>query len=358
MGTWIRGILAVVPAGVRTTADLAARFGAADAERTAKLTGIAEARVAAGGQTAGDLAEEAGRRLLARLALGPQDVDGLIFVTQTPDFPAPATACVLQDRLGLPKGTAAFDVNLGCSGYPYGLALSGGLIAAGLSRRVLLLVGDTFTSRVHPEDRVCAPLFGDAVAATLLERDAEDDLLGVDLGTDGSGWANLIVPAGQARWRTPEAFASSPPPRLAGVSRPEFVHMEGAEIFAFTLREVPGIVARTLQRAGRGADEVDYFFFHQANKFIQDHLVRKLGLAAEKCPASIDRFGNTSGASPAVTACHAVAAINRGRELAAMFVGFGIGYSWGGVLVRLRRGTVLPLEEVSAEPTGGKVPSP
>jgi len=142
------------------------------------------------------------------------------------------------------------------------------------------------------------------------------------------------------------------------VSLPEFVHMEGAEIFAFTLREVPGIVARTLQRAGRGADGVDYFFFHQANKFIQDHLVRKLGLAAEKCPASIDRFGNTSGASPAVTACHAVAAINRGRELAAMFVGFGIGYSWGGVLVRLRRGTVLPLEEVSAEPSGGKVPSP
>jgi len=352
MGTRIRGILAVVPAGVRTTADLAARFGAPEAERTARLTGIGEARVAAPGQTAGDLAYHAAGRLLARLSVDCRDVDGLVFVTQTPDFPTPATACILQDRLGLPHGALAFDVNLGCSGYPYGLAISGALITAGVARRILLLVGDTFTSFVHPEDRVCAPLFGDAMTATLLEQDPEDDLLGTDLGTDGAGWASLIVPVGQSRYRSAEALAAGKPPRLAGLAHPEFVHMDGAEVFSFTLREVPGVVARTLARAGREASSVDYFFFHQANRFIQDHLVRKLGLPPERCPVSIDRFGNTSGASPALTACHAIAEVNRDRPLVAMFVGFGIGYSWGGVVARLRAGTVWPVEEVSAAGSG------
>jgi len=358
MGSRIRGILSVVPAQVRTTADLAARFGAADAERTARLTGIHQSRPAAPGQTAGDLAEQAAVRLLAQVEVSPRDVDGLIFVTQSPDFPAPATACLLQDRLGLPRGTLAFDVNLGCSGYPYGLVIASGLIATGAARRILLLIGDTFSWAVHPEDRVCAPLFGDAAVATLLEHDTQDDLLGMDLGTDGSGWSSLIVPVGQYRYRSREAFVSALPPELAGVSHPEFVHMDGAQIFTFTLREVPGVVARTLARAGREAGSVDYFLFHQANRFIQDHLVRKLGLPPEKCPVSIDCFGNTSGASPALTACHAIAPVNRSRELVVMFVGFGIGYSWGGVLARLRPATVFPVEEVSAADAAGRPCSP
>jgi 3-oxoacyl-[acyl-carrier-protein] synthase-3 len=285
------------------------------------------------------------------------DDTGQTYVLSVDVLPAGAnhTACLLQDRLGLPHGALAFDVNLGCSGYPYGLVIANGLIAAGAARRILLLVGDTFSWAVHPEDRVCGPLFGDAVAATLLERDDQDDLLGAELGTDGSGWANLIVPAGQCRYRSREAFASDPTPQLAGVAHPEFVHMDGTEVFSFTLREVPGLVARTLARAGREAGSVDYFLFHQANRFIQDHLVRKLGLPPEKCPVSIDCYGNTSGASPALTACHAIAPVNRSRELVVMFVGFGIGYSWGGVLARLRPATVYPVEEVSAADAPGRV---
>ena len=141
---------------------------------------------------------------------------------------------------------------------------------------------------------------------------------------------------------------ASAPESLRKLAYPENVAMNGAEIFTFTLREVPGIVRRTLAAAKIEGDAVDYYFFHQANKFILDHLIRKMRLPAEKCPLSIDRFGNTSGPSPVVTACCAAAEKNRDRELRGMFVGFGVGYSWGGALVRLRQGVLFPIEESSA----------
>ena len=347
MGTRIRGILTTVPPDRRSVEDLAGRFGAAEAERTAQVTGVREARVIGAGATAADLAQGAASKLLARLGLPARDVDGVILVTQTPDFVFPATACVLQDRLGLPKRSLAFDVNLGCSAYPYGLAIAQGLIASRLSRCLLLLVADTISLAADPNHLGTVALFGDAAVATLLEHDADDDdLMAFDLGTDGAGWTNLILPVGQRRWRTVEAFRAAGPEKLRSLDRPDCLHMDGAQIFAFTLREVPGIVSRTLAAASRTAESVDYFFFHQANQFILDHLVRKIGLAPGKCPLSIGVYGNSSGASPAVTACHAVAAENQNRELSAMFIGFGVGYSWGGALVRLRPGTLYPVETV------------
>ncbi len=347
MGATIRGILSVVPSNTRSIEDLASRFGRADAQRLTQMTGIEQMRVVPEGQTCGDLAEQAAASLLTKLGIAPRDVDGLVFVTQTPDYIMPATACILQDRLGLPKQSLAFDVNLGCSSYPYGLAIAYGLISAGLARRIMLLTGDTLSVWVKPEDKATFPLFGDGVAATVLESNPDgDDLLGTDLGTDGNGWANLLVAVGQCRYRSVDEFSVAAPECLRAVRHPSHISMDGNMIFAFTLREVPGIVARTLNSAGKDMEAVDYFFFHQANKFILDHLVRKIDLPPEKCPLSIARYGNTSGASPAITACHSVPNVNRDRELTAMFVGFGIGYSWGGVLARLRPGTVFPVEEL------------
>jgi 3-oxoacyl-[acyl-carrier-protein] synthase-3 len=346
MGATIRGILTVVPSRTRRNDDLTARFGQAAAERCTQMTGVDEVHLVSTGQTCADLAERAAASLLAKLGMSAGEVDGLVFLTQTPDYLMPATACILQDRLGLPKQSLAFDVNLGCSAYPYGLAIAYGLIAAGLARRILILAGDALSLRVHPEDRATFPLFGDAATATLLEADVKrNDLLGADLGTDGSGWANLVLPVGQCRCRSVDELSETAPQELKAVEHPAHVFMDGNAIFAFTLREVPGIVERTLRNASEDRNAVDYFFLHQANRFILDHLVRKMDLPREKCPMSITCYGNTSGASPAVTACHSISAVNRDRDLTAMFVGFGIGYSWGGMLVRLRPGTVFPVEE-------------
>jgi 3-oxoacyl-[acyl-carrier-protein] synthase III len=347
MGTRIRGLLTVVPTNVRTIDVLASRYGREEAERIAAATGVRQVHIVPAGQTAADLAEQAGARLLAKLGVAPHDVQGIVFVTQTPDYRLPATACILQNRLGLSKQSLAFDVNLGCSAYPYALAIAGGLLAAGLAERILVLTADTISLIVHPEDKAACPLFGDAAAATLLEKDSEaDDMLGIDLGTDGAGWQNLRLPVGQCRHPSLSHFLESPAEKLRKVTYPEHLFMNGAEIFTFTLREVPGIVQRTLDNAKTSADAVDYYFFHQANKFILDHLVRKMRLPAEKCPFSIDRFGNTSGVSPALTACCAASEGNRDRDLTTMFVGFGVGYSWGGALTRLRAGTLFPIEEL------------
>jgi 3-oxoacyl-[acyl-carrier-protein] synthase-3 len=345
MGIRIRGLLAVVPANTRDENWLADQFGRDEAARIAAATGVRQVQVVSLGQTAADLAAEAARRLLLKLQIMPSDIHGVIFVSQTPEYLTPATACILQDRLGLPKQSVAFDVNLGCSAYPYGLAIAYGLLQSKIAGKILLLVADTPSLRVSPKDKSSTPLFGDAAVATLLEIDAEsDDLLGFDLGSDGEGWPNLLIPVGQCRYRSQAEFAELAPSWLKDIRHPENVYMNGAEIFTFTLREVPGIVQRTLEAAKMPSEAVDYFFFHQANKFILDHLIRKMRLPLDKCPLSIDRFGNTSGASPALTACHSAFERNREQALTVMFIGYGVGYSWGGALVRIRPYSLFPIE--------------
>ncbi len=339
MGVRISGINAVVPKAIR-------RIESDPSSK--KVTGIETVRVAAEGQTAVDLAEAAGRRLLSRLAVDPGDVDGVVFVSQTPDYQLPASACILQHRLGLPKQALAFDVGMGCSAYPYALAVANGLLVSRLARRILVFVGDVLTRFAHPNDPSVAGLFGDAVTATMLEwDDEENDLLAFDLGSDGAGEPLLVVPVGQARYPSEDCFYSQAPDALQESSpHPQHLNMVGSEVFSFTLREVPGVVARVLERAECEKDDVDYFLFHQANLFILNHFMRKMKLPKEKCPVSIAEFGNTSGASPALTACHCLSEINTERQMSALVVGFGVGFSWGGTLVTLRPGTLGPVEEI------------
>ncbi len=342
MGIRIAGMNAIVPHTVRRAASDSSSGGGPE-----NVTGVRTVRVAVEGQTSTDLAGVAATRLLAHLKLGPADLDGLVFVSQTPDYILPASACVLQRRLGLSKGVFAFDVGLGCSAYPYGLAIASSLITARMGNRVLLLVGDVSSLLAHADDRGVSHLFGDSATATILEwHEDRNDIVALDLGTDGAGEEYLMVPVGLARYRTLEAFRKRAPESLAqSVKHPHHLHMSGAEIFSFTLREVPGIASRVLQRAGLAISDVDYFLFHQANQFIINHLIRKMKLAADRCPTSIAEFGNTSGASPVVTACQCLADINRERELTAMIIAFGVGFSWGGALVNLAKGSVFPIEE-------------
>ena len=339
MGVRISGIGAVVPKKVREIEP---------GDNANKMTGVKTIRVAAQGQTAVDLAESAGRGLLTRLGIEPSDVGGVVFVSQTPDYVLPASACVLQHRLGLPKNALAFDVGLGCSAYPYGLAVANGLLVSQMAKRMLVLVSDVLTPLAHSEDPGVTGLFGDAASATLLEWDEDaNDLLAFDLGSDGAGELLLIVPVGQSRYPTEKEFADRAPNALKESSpHPRHLNMAGAEIFSFTLREVPGVVTRVLERAGREKEDVDYFLFHQANQFIINHLIRKMKLPKEKCPVSIAEFGNTSGTSPALTACHCLSEINSERELCGLIVGFGVGFSWGGAFVSLRRNTLGSVEEV------------
>jgi 3-oxoacyl-[acyl-carrier-protein] synthase-3 len=320
-GARIAGIVSCVPDRIVDSEPFFERFGdkAADIE---KMTGVRERRWADADTTTADLCQRAAERLLGQLGWENDSIDALFFVTQTPDYRLPATACALQGRLGLGKKVIAFDVNLGCSGYPYGLWLAMTAVASGAARRVLLLVGDTITKTIDAEDRSTAMLFGDAGTATAIELD-ETGAAHFVLGTDGLGERQLIIAEGAYR-------APPVPGENEQGPKADALYMDGGAIFNFTLATVPPLVAATLERGG-GAEAFDAFLFHQANAFMLRHLAKKSKLPADKVPINIDRFGNTSSATiPLLMTTELADRLSTGPVRLGMF-GFGVGFSWGSV---------------------------
>ncbi len=297
-----------------------AQFDRDEVRKVVAMAGIAKRRVSGPDQCSSDLCIVAARRLLSDLRWDPTSVRGLIFVTQTPDYYLPSTACVVHAALGLSDDCAAFDVGLGCSGYPYGLWLGHMMVAGGGLERVLVLHGETPTKFAHESDRATWLLFGDAGSATALER-APGAQASFVLRSDGQGGNDLIVPAGGFRQR----FSSDP--------RQHYLSMNGANLFTFTIKRVPPLVHDTLRLAGRGVAEIDSFVLHQSNRFMMQHLAKKLEIPADRMPLTLETFGNTGGASVPLTLTHALAAAPRDRAQTVMLIGYGVGLSWGAALL-------------------------
>jgi 3-oxoacyl-[acyl-carrier-protein] synthase-3 len=330
-GASIAGIASAVPDKFLTIEDGARIFGEAEMRKISASTGVKKRHVAYNGMCTSDLCFAAAERLLADLEWSRESIDALIFVSQSPDYCLPATSCTLNLRLGLPKRCAAFDVNLGCSGYTYGLWLASHLIAGGGVRRLLLLVGDVSTRGTAPEDRAMAALVGDAGTATALERDENSGVMSFCLGTDGSGKDHLIVRAGGHRQPRNEQTARRVQAEDGNIRSAEDVYMNGAEIFTFTLREVPPLIREVLDVAGWSIDTVDAFVMHQANEFILKYLAKKMKLPAEKMILALEDYGNTSSASIPLAMTHALAGKLRTGSLNLVLAGFGVGFSWGAV---------------------------
>ena len=331
-GVRIAGIASAVPNTVRAIADVADQFGAAEVQKIIKSTGVERRHVAAPKLCCSDLCYAAAKRLLDDLKWDPRTVDAIVFVSQSSDFPCvPATSCILQMRLGLPKSCAAFDVALGCSGHVYGLWLGASLIAGAKLSRVLVLAGDVSARTVSPLDRSTALLFGDAGSATALEKNDTAEPLSFTLGTDGTGWKHLIIPTGIQPSRHPrdETTPIRQKVEANNLRSQEDLFMDGAEVFAFTLREVPSLISNVLEASGWSRDEVDYFVFHQANKFMLTHLAKSMKLPLPKVPFSLKEYGNTSSASIPITINSELGEAIRTRPLKLLMAGFGVGYSWG-----------------------------
>ena len=315
-GIAISGIVACVPPRIVENSEFEKSFGSGVAE-VVKMIGVKQRRWVDDGVTTSDLCLAAAERLLTQLEWDPASVDALIFVSQTPDYRLPATACVMQSKLALRKGIIAFDVNLGCSAYPYGLWLASMLISSGSANRVLLAVGDTSSRVVDWQDRGTALLFGDAGAVTAITSTDSDAKSHYILGSDGSGFENLIIREGGFR-------ASS----LEVGPDPTKLFMNGGEIFNFTLKAVPRLVSDLMELSGLGIEEHDAFLFHQANTFMINHLAKKAKLPPEKVPINMVRYGNTSSATiPLLMADDLAPTLTSKQSRLAMF-GFGVGYSW------------------------------
>jgi 3-oxoacyl-[acyl-carrier-protein] synthase-3 len=310
----------------------------AERERLTRNIGIYERRLCPGWQCFSDLAFEATEQLLAALEWQRDEIDALIVVTQSPDYLIPSTAIILQDRLGLSHATIAFDVNLGCSGYPFGLHLLGSMIAAGTVKKGLLLVGDRSGS-------VREPLFSDAGTVTALEFDASAPPMYFDLNSDGSGYRAIILPVGAHR-EPPRMQHFIPFKGEDGEWRTAYdLQLDGAAVLSFSTQRVPLAVKHLIGYAGVPEESIDFFLFHQANRMINETIRKKLGLPTEKVPSTLHDFGNTSSASIPVTMTVRIRDALLATPTRLLMCGFGIGLSWGTALVDIDGATFLPLIE-------------
>lgn len=291
-------------------------------ERLVRNIGIETRRICPEWQCFSDLALVAAEKLLEELAWARDEVDALIVVTQSPDYLIPSTAIILQDRLQLSQATIAYDVNLGCSGYPFGIHLLGSMIASGSIRKALLLVGDKCATEREP-------LFSDAATATALEFSPDAPPMYFDLNSDGSGYKAIMLPVGGHR--EPFAHHHSIPRRdeHGRLHWPADLILDGPAVLSFSTQRVPPAVEKTLAYAKIQMDDVDFFVFHQANRMINETIRKKLRLTEDRVPSTLREFGNTSGASlPVTMTARLRESLSAGRKRL-LLGGFGIGLSWG-----------------------------
>jgi 3-oxoacyl-[acyl-carrier-protein] synthase-3 len=334
-GFRIAGVATCVPPrAVNNLADDLG-FDPGEVRKVVQMAGVRERRVVDPGVTSADLCFEAAERLLQRLGWERDSVSALVFVTQSPDYWLPSTSCVVQHWLGLNDECAAFDVGLGCSGYPYGLYIAAAMLRAGGHRRILMLHGETPSRFVSPEDHATTLLFGDAGSATALEL-APGGTAHFCLHTDGSGYAGLIMRGRGFRDPNP----ADP--------RHNFLQMDGAGIFNFTLARVPPLIRSALALSGRTSDQIDAYLFHQSNRFIMKHLMKKCGLPEDRVPMTIENMGNCGGPSVAVTLTQATAQ-ERTRPHTLMLLGYGVGLSWGAAVLDLDPDAVLLHSDFTGE---------
>ena len=337
----IRATSCAVPANPVGNEQFVGRFGDG-VEKFAKMTGVTRRCVALPEQTASDLSYVAAMGLFAAGKAVPEEIDALIFVSQTPDYILPATACVLHHRLGLKKECLAFDINLGCSGFVYGLFVAGSLCRREGIRNVLLCGGDTITKIISPKDRSSVMLFGDGGFASLLAyTEVDDNPVHYLYGTDGAGFKNIVIPSGAQRnksgSREIREFGE-------GVLRSDYdLYMNGTEVFNFTISEVPSAIRRLMGLAGRTPENTDLLVLHQANLFILKQIAKMTKMPMEKVPVTIDRFGNTSVTSIPLTLCDTLALHPDRVSRRVTLAGFGVGLSWGVLSLEVLPDCFLPV---------------
>ena len=334
MKAYIKGISYYLPEKVVTNDDLQVSFPEWNAEKVYAKVGVHERHVAGKDETASDMAEKAARKLFEEYGISPSEIDFLLLCTQSPDYKLPSTSCILQDKLGIPTSAGAFDYNLGCSGCVYGMGVAKGLIISGLAKNVLLLTAETYNKYIHPEDKSNLSIFGDGAAACLISSEAGIMELGdFVFGTDGSGAENLIVRTGGSR--IPDADGKETVDDDGHINRSDFLYMNGSAIFNFTLDTVPVMMAELMKKSGQEKDQIDYYVFHQANRFMLATLRKVCGIEKEKFHINLENTGNTVSSTVLIGLkdCLDENTIHNGMTV--MIAGFGVGLSYGAAILKV-----------------------
>ena len=314
--------------------ELSSIYGEKETKKIILSTGISKIRVADETTTAADLCYAAATQILDEGGIDRSDVDGIVFMSQTPDYVLPTTSIILQHRLGLSKDVVAFDISYGCTAYIYGLLQASLLISTGCCKKVLMLAGDVITRYVHPMDRSVRMVFGDGGSATLLEKGEED--IGFIIKSDGAGAEHLIIPASGMRLRKSDNTSKQSERENGNIRSDENIFMDGMEIMNFCIREVPRVIDEAIAQRNWVKQEVGLYGLHQANKFMVSYLAKKAGLPPGSFPITMGEIGNTGPASIPVMLTQNFGQLYReGRLEKTVLCGFGVGLSWGTATLNL-----------------------
>lgn len=334
-GVGITAIAAAIPKRIINNLSYTEYFSSETAKAIVEKTGIYQRRFADEHTCASDLCFAAAERLISDNAIDKQDIDILVFVSQTPDFRMPATSIILQERLGLSKQTIAFDINLGCSAYIYALNIVYAMLQSSHLKKALILDGETRSKVYSPKDQRCAFLFGDAGSATLVEKEEKYGDSFFSMNSDGSR-ENLIKIDGGG-YRNPSS-AQTLEERIVdeygNIRSDKQGYMNGADVFHFVLTEIPKDIKTLCHFANYSTNMFDYIIFHQANNFINNHIAKKLKLDRTKMPSSLKKFGNTSSVSIPLTIASELKGQLNGANTT-LFSAFGVGMSWASAIINL-----------------------
>jgi 3-oxoacyl-[acyl-carrier-protein] synthase-3 len=338
----ITGMVTAVPKNIVPTESYKSIFGTDEVDKFISMTGIMQTRRASEHQTASDLAYTAAKYLIEQKGANIEEIGALVFGTTSPDYRRPASAFIIQKRLGLSVETAVFDINLGCSSLVYGLQVVASIMNSSNMNKALLLLGDTVSKTTNPEDKASIMIVGDAGVALLLEKTEEASPVTSLVRSDGNGYRYLIVPGGGYRNLNASTKAEICPDGNKRSLHNSF--MMGTSVFTFTISDVPKLIRDYLEITNTQVNDYDVFAFHQANLYILKQIAKKLKIPTEKLLLSIDRYGNTSGASPIVSLCDAFGSIE-GQTIKTMMCGFGVGLSWGVTSFVLNTNDIFPIIE-------------
>lgn len=342
----IDGIAACVPAKIEENAELEMFSVQEDYDKFVAMTGIERRRIVSEGICASDMCYAAAEKLISDLKWEKSEINCLVFVSQTPDYKLPATACVLQSRLGLAKDCMSFDISLGCSGWVYGLTVVASIISAGGNKKALLLVGDTVSTTKSPLDKSTYPLFGDAGTATALSFDNNATAISSCLYTDGGNYEAIMIEDGGAR--NPFNSESLEVKEFEnGIKRNRLQSiLDGSSVFTFGISKAPQSVNNLIEHFEIEKDNVDYFVFHQANMLMNEKIRTKLKLQEEKVPYILNDFGNTSSTSIPLTIVVKLRNELENAKRKIIACGFGVGLSWGAIAFDLENVICSELIEI------------
>lgn len=324
MKTFIKALNYYLPIDTLSNEDINILHPDWAIDKIMSKTGIKNRHIAGKTEFASDMGIKVAEQLFENNSIKPDSIDFILYCTQSPDYILPTTACIIQDKLGIPKSAGALDFNLGCSGYIYGLALAKGLISTGIAKNILFITSETYSKYIQPSDKSNKTIFGDGSSATILSNEGFAEILDFSLGTDGSGAKNLIIEEGGSRF----------PKSIENKNNKSFLFMNGPEIFSFTSKAVPKLVYETLLKNSFQLENIDLFVFHQANKFMLEHLRKKIEIDEDKFYIHLEDCGNTVSSTIPIALKEAIKNNRISKNMNVLLAGFGVGYSWGGVILK------------------------